>query len=68
MDILPRIAKNNNLFSRELPRESCSSFYPFVRVTFADNLRFFENYFRYRYFNNTKQKWQDSSKTYLILK
>lgn len=39
MDILPRITRKNNLFSRGLTRESCNSFYPFERVTFADDLR-----------------------------
>ena len=39
MDILPRITRKNNLFSKGLTRESCNSFYPFVRVAFTDDPR-----------------------------
>ena len=37
MDILSRITRKNNLFSWGLTRESCCSFYPFVRVTLRMN-------------------------------
>ena len=66
-DILPWKTRKNNLFLKETDPWILLFILSFCACRlYGWSEKLFENYFRYRYSNNTEQKWQDSSKTYFI--